>query len=154
MNYCLCYACIKLLHMGILIWLPYYIKAELKIDNNVEGLIMILYGAGGIIGGVFAGILSDKVVDRSYVVVPMLVAAVPMINVLNFILGKSSFGSFVVIFVVGALISGGSNLVSAVVAADMCDLETQLEAKSTLTGVIDASGGIGASFGQFIVTST
>lgn len=30
-NYCACYACMKLLHMAILIWIPYYMDANLHI---------------------------------------------------------------------------------------------------------------------------
>lgn len=151
LNYCLCYACIKLLHMGILIWLPYYMDEVLKISLKVEGAIMILYGGGGIFGGIFSGYLSDKVSDRSFVLVGMLGAALPMILLLDSILGTSDLISYLVVFIMGCLVSGGSNLLSAVVAADMCDLESELEAKSTLTGLIDASGGVGASIGQLSV---
>ena len=150
-NYCICYACIKLLHMAILISLPYYTEEVLKIDDRIEGALMVLYGVGGICGGVTSGYLSDQVSDRSYVLLVMLSAGLPMFFLLDSMLGTSNAISFLVMFILGCLISGGSTLVSAVVAADMCELETELEAKSTLTGLVDASGGVGASVGQLLV---
>jgi sugar phosphate permease len=150
-NYCACYACVKLLHMAILIWIPYYLEVVLRVNMNVEGILMILYSVGGVVGGIFSGYISDKVEDRSYVMLAMLVASVPMINLMNFEFGRSNGMSFVIIFVIGALISGGSNLLSGVIAADMCDLDGETEAKSTLTGLVDCSGGLGASLGQILV---
>ena len=151
-NYCACYACIKLMHLGILIWLPFYLEIGLKLNMRTEGIIMILYGGGGIIGGITSGYISDRTSDRSYVLVAMLIGAIPMVIALYFILGNSNVLSYLCILLVGGLVSGSSNLLSAVVAADMCDLDTEQEAKSTLTGLIDASGGVGAALGQIIVT--
>lgn len=151
-NYCLCYSCIKLLHMAILIWIPYYLEVELEMNIGQEGILMILYSLGGVIGSVTSGILSDHVSDRSYVLLIMLSLSFPIVNLLGFELGTSTKVSFGISFIIGGLISGGSNLLSAVIAADMCDLETQVEAKSTLTGLVDAFGGFGASLGQFVVT--
>ena len=121
------------------------------LDDRIEGVLMILYGVGGICGGVISGYLSDKVSDRSYVLLAMFSASIPMFFLLDGMLGTSNAFSFLIMFILGCLISGGSNLLSAVVAADMCDLETEVEAKSTLTGLVDASGGIGASIGQLLV---
>ena len=151
LNYCMCYSCIKMLHMAILISLPYYTEEVLMLDDRIEGVLMILYGVGGICGGVISGYLSDKVSDRSYVLLAMFSASIPMFFLLDGMLGTSNAFSFLIMFILGCLISGGSNLLSAVVAADMCDLETEVEAKSTLTGLVDASGGIGASIGQLLV---
>ncbi|OMJ91454.1 hypothetical protein SteCoe_6041 [Stentor coeruleus] len=150
-NYCLCYSCIKLLHMAILIWIPYYLEVELDMNFSQEGILMILYSLGGVIGSVTSGILSDHVSDRSYILLIMLSLSFPIINILGFELGTSTKVSFGISFIIGGLISGGSTLLSAVVAADMCDLETKVEAKSTLTGLVDAFGGFGASLGQFAI---
>jgi OPA family sugar phosphate sensor protein UhpC-like MFS transporter len=150
-NYCACYACMKLLHMAILIWIPYYMEVKLHINIELEGVLMVLYSVGGVLGSVVSGILSDKVSDRSFVLIIMLLISIPIISLLGFELGTSIYLSFVISFIIGVMIGGGSNLLSAVVAADMCDLETHVEAKSTLTGLVDAFGGIGASLGQFIV---
>lgn len=150
-NYCICYACIKLLHMAILIWIPYYLEVELKINIKMEGVLMILYSLGGVAGSITSGYLSDKVADRSYVLIVMLIAAFPIIIFLSFELGTSIIISFIVSFIIGILIGGGSTLLCAVVAADMCDLDTTHEAKSIFTGLVDAFGGVGASLGQYIV---
>lgn len=153
-SYCSCYGCVKLIHLSIMIWVPYYMYDTLSISSEIGGIIMILYSLGGVTGGIFSGFISDHVSDRSYVLLAMIMASVPMINFLNFELGSSQLWSFVLMFSVGFLISGGSNFLSAVIAADMCDLDTETEAKSTLTGLVDASGGIGASLGQLIVRLT
>lgn len=150
-SYCSCYGCVKLIHLSIMIWVPYYMYDTLSIDTRIGGIIMILYSLGGVTGGIFSGLISDHISDRSYVLLSMIMASVPMLNLLNFQLGSSQFWSFVLMFTVGFLVSGGSNFLSAVIAADMCDLDTETEAKSTLTGLVDASGGIGASLGQLIV---
>ena len=150
--YCGCYACIKFIHLSIMIWVPYYMYETIHIDSKTGGIIMVLYSIGGISGGIFSGLISDHVSDRSYVLLAMIMASVPMISLLNFELGHSELWSFVFIFVVGFLISGGSNFLSGVIAADMCELDTKFEAKSTLTGLVDASGGFGAAIGQVIVS--
>lgn len=149
--YCACYACIKFIHLSIMIWVPYYMYETIHIETKIGGIIMVLYSVGGIIGGISSGFISDRVSDRSYVLLAMIMGSVPMISLLNFELGNSELWSFVFIFVVGFLISGGSNFLSGVIAADMCELNTEFEAKSTLTGLVDASGGIGAAIGQLIV---
>jgi sugar phosphate permease len=149
--YCACYACVKLIHLSIMIWVPYFMYDSLGMDTKIGGIIMMLYSFGGILGGIFSGVISDKVPDRSYVLLGMTMASVPMINLFSFQLGKSDWLSCLFMIIVGFLVSGGSNFLSAVIAADMCDLETETEAKSTLTGLVDASGGIGASFGQMLV---
>ena len=149
--YCSCYACTKLIHLSIMIWVPYFMYDNLQMSNKIGGIVMVLYSLGGIIGGIFSGVISDKVPDRSYVLLGMTMASVPMINLLSFQLGKSDGLSCFFMLIVGFLVSGGSNFLSGVIAADMCDLETETEAKSTLTGLVDASGGIGASLGQIMV---
>ncbi|OMJ92074.1 hypothetical protein SteCoe_5280 [Stentor coeruleus] len=150
-NYCACYGCMKLLHMAILIWIPYYMEVKLRINIEYEGVLMILYSVGGVVGSIISGILSDKVSDRSFILMVMLLISFPIITLLGLELGASIYFSFAISFIIGMMIGGGSNLLSAVVAADMCDLETHFEAKSTLTGLVDACGGIGASLGQFLV---
>ena len=88
-NYCACYACIKLMYLGILIWIPYYLEVGLMLNIKIEGTIMVLYGGGGIIGAILSGYISDKTSDRSYVLIAMLIAAIPMIILLYFFLGTS-----------------------------------------------------------------
>ncbi|OMJ79156.1 hypothetical protein SteCoe_20903 [Stentor coeruleus] len=150
-SYCICYACVKLLHMAILIWIPYYLEVELAINIQIEGVLMILYSIGGVFGSVVSGHLSDKVADRSFVLMFMLIGAFPIIILLSFVLGTSNIISCIVCFVTGILIGGGSSLLCAVVAADMGDLNTTYEAKSIFTGFVNAFGSIGASLGQYII---
>lgn len=138
-------------------WLPFFVTVEIGLTGMVKGSLTSLYDIGGIVGSISCGWLTDKVGSRTAVITPMLVLTVPIF--LLFRLGNSEnyWIFFVLTPICGFLVAGASNLISSTVAADLAqneEIKHNKEALSTVAGIIDGTGGIGASLGQVIVTYT
>lgn len=55
----LCYAGLKLVNYGFLMWLPYYLGTAYGFSLNLIGIVASLYDLGAVSGSVFAGVISD-----------------------------------------------------------------------------------------------
>ncbi|KAK7492866.1 hypothetical protein BaRGS_00015813 [Batillaria attramentaria] len=153
--YALSYAFLKLVNYSFFFWLPFYLSGAYGLPETTADEVSIWYDIGGIIGGTIAGFISDRLQKRGIVVVPMLILAVPML----FIYGLAGIAGRVVIncvmlTFVGLMIGGVANLISAAISADLGrqkQLQGNSEALSTVTGIVDGTGSLGAALGQVAV---
>ena len=153
--YSLAYAFLKLVNYAFFFWLPFYLSEAYGWREATADQLSTWYDVGGIIGGTVAGFISDRFGKRAVVVVPMLVLGIPML----YVYGTVSAGGQMVVNAVmlsctGFLIGGVSNLISAAIAADLGRqdaLAGNSEALSTVTGIVDGSGSLGAAVGQVAV---
>lgn len=123
----------------------------------LKGTLTSLFDLGGIVGSIGCGWLTDRMGSRTVVITPMLVLTIPVF--LLFRLGNSQdyWIFFLLTPICGFLVGGASNMISSTVAADLAqneEVNSNKEAMSTVTGIIDGSGGIGAAVGQVLVRYT
>ncbi|BFZ08280.1 hypothetical protein BsWGS_11319 [Bradybaena similaris] len=151
--YSLAYAFLKLVNYSFFFWLPFYLNNALNWAETDADKLSTLYDIAGIVGGTLVGFISDRVGKRAVLIVPMLLVSIP-----SLFLYSNSPNSFVVnsalMFLVGFFIGGAANLISSAVSADLgCQkqLRGNDRALSTVTGVIDGTGSLGAALGQIAV---
>jgi sugar phosphate permease len=138
----------------MIMWLPFFVTVKVGLAGIEKGTLTSLYDIGGIVGSILCGWLTDRVGSRTVVITPMLMLTVPIFILYR--LGNSSdyWIFFILTPICGLLVSGASNLISSTVAADLAqneEIKNDKEALSTVAGIIDGTGGIGASIGQVIV---
>ncbi|KAK7508600.1 hypothetical protein BaRGS_00000166 [Batillaria attramentaria] len=153
--YALACAFVKMVNYSFFFWLPFYLTRAYSLPETTADRLSIWYDVGAIFGSTMAGFLSDRFHRRTIVVVPMLILAVPMLFVYGMadVAGRAQVNG-TMLFCVGALISGVANFVSAAVSADLGrqkQLHGNSEALSTVTGIIDGTGCMGAAIGQVAV---
>lgn len=154
--YGLAYACLKLVNYSFFFWLPYYLHNKFNWDASVASALSAWYDVGGLLGGILAGGLSDlPCISRHWVNTIFLLACVPCLFGYRATPGDPMILNSCVMGLTGFVIAGPSNLLSAVMGADLSRMP-HLRGKrilSTVTGFIDGTGSLGAAFGQLIVPS-
>ncbi|XP_065910363.1 sugar phosphate exchanger 3-like isoform X1 [Dysidea avara] len=153
--YALSYACLKLVNYSFFFWLPYYLnKAYPSWATPTEAaLLSTLYDVGGIIGCIVGGIISDLVGRRCPIVVTMLLSAMGFLFVYQ-AYGDTPTKNAILMAIAGVFVGGPANLISSAISADLRKqpaLKGDSEALSTVTGIIDGTGSVGAAIGQTII---
>mmetsp|Transcript_13091 Transcript_13091/g.24470 ORF Transcript_13091/g.24470 Transcript_13091/m.24470 type:complete len:451 (-) Transcript_13091:20-1372(-) len=148
--YGLAFACAKLLQYALFLWLPYYLKS-LDMDDTTIGIISFSCDIGGIAGSIFVGYLSDRFRRRGAVCAALLLLSIPLLMAFKETPANNTFLYIVLAAVVGALTGGPANIISSACAADLAtrgEAQFNRKALSTVTGIIDGIGGLGAGLGQ------
>jgi len=131
-----------------MLWLPKYAVNYLHFDDNLKALIAIFYDVGTILGSFVLGFISDLLWGKRIIVsfISLLLAAIGhfflIIELENWLL-------FTLIFFLGFLVGGISNIICAPVCADIAK-RGQLTSESqigTVSGIVDGCGSFGASIG-------
>ncbi|NXP77376.1 G6PT3 protein, partial [Ramphastos sulfuratus] len=178
-EFSLCLLFAKLVSYTFLYWLPLYIVnvGEVLGPERQEGAghgehllttllslaahfgakeagdLSTLFDVGGILGGIFAGLISDYAGGRATTCCVMLVVAAPMLFLYNHI-GQNGIGTSIAMLVVcGALVNGPYALITTAVSADLGtheSLKGNAKALSTVTAIIDGTGSIGAALGPLL----
>ncbi|KAF4322493.1 hypothetical protein BBO99_00002653 [Phytophthora kernoviae] len=149
--YSLSYACLKSVNYALFFWIPFYLTVSLHMENSQAGTFSMLYDAGQILGGFVSGIISDRMGVRSPVVVTMLLLSCVT---LYFMDGASYEMTAILLLGSGFMLGGPANLISTAISADLGTHESirgNAEALSTVTGIIDGTGSIGAALVQYLV---
>uniref|UniRef100_A0A8D0G6E2 Glucose-6-phosphate exchanger SLC37A2 n=1 Tax=Sphenodon punctatus TaxID=8508 RepID=A0A8D0G6E2_SPHPU len=152
-EFSLCLLFAKLVSYTFLYWLPLYIVNVAHFSAKEAGDMSTLFDAGGIIGGILAGLISDYSDGRATTCCVMLIAAAPMLFLYNHI-GQNGIGTSIAMLIVcGALVNGPYALITTAVSADLgtheC-LKGNSKALSTVTAIIDGTGSIGAALGPLL----
>lgn len=135
------YFFIKYIRYALLFWLPYYLAGTLGHADDHAAYLSNAFEAGGIVGVIALGILSDRVRQWSRATVSLLslaglsaalllCAALPKHDALLTVLGLS---------LVGALLYGPDALLSGAAAQDVGGRA----AASTATGLVNGVGSVG-----------
>uniref|UniRef100_A0A8C6LPM3 Solute carrier family 37 member 1 n=1 Tax=Nothobranchius furzeri TaxID=105023 RepID=A0A8C6LPM3_NOTFU len=143
----------KLVSYTFLFWLPLYITKAAHLDAKRAGDLSTLFDVGGIVGGVLAGVTSDKLGKRASTCAVMLLLAAPMLYGFSMI---SEFGlgpTIGMLLVCGGLVNGPYALITTAVSADLGthkSLKGNARALSTVTAIIDGTGSVGAAVGPLL----
>ncbi|XP_068602087.1 glucose-6-phosphate exchanger SLC37A1 [Brachionichthys hirsutus] len=149
--FCLLFA--KLVNYTFLFWLPLYMTKAAHLDAKKAGDLSTLFDVGGIVGGILAGVISDKLGRRATTCGIMLLLAAPTLYGFSMI---SRFGmgpTIAMLLVCGGLVNGPYALITTAVSADLGthkSLKGNARALSTVTAIIDGTGSIGAALGPLL----
>ncbi|XP_037543051.1 glucose-6-phosphate exchanger SLC37A1, partial [Nematolebias whitei] len=144
-EFSLCLLFAKLVSYTFLFWLPLYITKAAHLDAKKAGDLSTLFDVGGIVGGILAGVISDKLGKRATTCAVMLLLAAPMLYGFSMI---SEFGlgpTIVMLLVCGGLVNGPYALITTAVSADLGthkSLKGNARALSTVTAIIDGTGSV------------
>ncbi|XP_053184856.1 glucose-6-phosphate exchanger SLC37A1 [Scomber japonicus] len=152
-EFSLCLLFAKLVSYTFLFWLPLYITKAAHLDAKRAGDLSTLFDVGGIVGGILAGVISDKSGKRASTCAVMLLLAAPTLYVFSMI---SEFGlgpTVAMLLVCGGLVNGPYALITTAVSADLGthkSLKGNARALSTVTAIIDGTGSVGAALGPLL----
>uniref|UniRef100_A0A4W5RMK1 Solute carrier family 37 member 1 n=1 Tax=Hucho hucho TaxID=62062 RepID=A0A4W5RMK1_9TELE len=141
-EFSLCLLFAKLVSYTFLFWLPLYITKAAHLDAKKAGELSTLFDVGGIVGGILAGVISDKLGKRATTCAVMLLLAAPTVSL-----------SLCMLLVCGGLVNGPYALITTAVSADLGthkSLKGNSRALSTVTAIIDGTGSVGAAIGPLL----
>uniref|UniRef100_A0A671SKU0 Solute carrier family 37 member 1 n=1 Tax=Sinocyclocheilus anshuiensis TaxID=1608454 RepID=A0A671SKU0_9TELE len=152
-EFSLCLLFAKLVSYTFLFWLPLYITKAAHLDAKKAGDLSTLFDVGGIVGGILAGVISDKLGKRATTCAVMLLLAAPTLYGFSMM---SQFGlgpTIGMLLVCGGLVNGPYALITTAVSAGLGthkSLKGNARALSTVTAIIDGTGSIGAAVGPLL----
>ncbi|XP_072012706.1 glucose-6-phosphate exchanger SLC37A2 isoform X2 [Engystomops pustulosus] len=154
-EFSLCLLFAKLVSYTFLYWLPLYIANVAHFDPQKAGDMSTLFDAGGILGGILAGLISDYIGGRAITCTIMLILTAPMLFIYNHF-GQTAVSTTVAMLIIcGMLVNGPYSLITTAVSADLGTHESlrgNAKALSTVTAIIDGSGSIGAALGPTLAS--
>lgn len=138
------YFFMKLIRYVLLFWLPYYMQDALGYSKALAGNLPLAFEAGGALGSLTIGWLSDRVFRGQRLKVGLgalvgLAAALPLYGALA---GRGVAPNAVALAAVGFLLFGPDSLLSATAAQDLGGRSQA----GTAAGVINGLGSTGAVF--------
>lgn len=167
-EFSLCLFFAKMVSYIYLYWLPNYIHVQSHLNADESAVLSTTFDWGGVVGGIFAGVLSDKTKMSATTCTIMLSVAIPVIylnqQMFSDICPLSEEGGIpihdscfvwtnVVLFITGLLVNGPYALITTAVSAELGQhpsLSGSAKALSTVTAIIDGTGSLGTT-ASFIV---
>jgi OPA family glycerol-3-phosphate transporter-like MFS transporter 1/2 len=120
-EFSLCFFFAKFVSYTFLFWLPFYLQA-LGFSAGMAGTLSTVFDIGGIVGGIFAGWLSDKLQRRAVVASGFMALSVPALVAYRAVVVSADTPlptNAVLMFVVGVLVNGTYALITTAVSADL-----------------------------------
>ncbi|TKS66780.1 Glucose-6-phosphate exchanger SLC37A1 [Collichthys lucidus] len=152
-EFSLCLLFAKLVSYTFLFWLPLYITKAAHLDAKKAGDLSTLFDVGGIVGGILAGVISDKLGKRASTCAVMLLLAAPTLYGFSMISELGLGPTVGMLLVCGGLVNGPYSLITTAVSADLGthkSLKGNARALSTVTAIIDGTGSVGAALGPLL----
>lgn len=147
----------KLVAYTFLYWLPFYLKntdvGGHSLTDQDAGYLSTIYDVGGVVGGISAGLISDRLEGRALTSATFLCIAIPALFLFRAYGHISVFFSISLMFLMGLLINGPYALITTAVSADLGtheSLKGNPRALSTVTAIIDGTGSVGAAIGPLL----
>lgn len=152
--YALAYACLKSTNYALFFWLPLYLKDSRGYSSSRADFISMLFDAGQIFGAGIAGYVTDRTGRRAPITFVMILIATGFLVLLepDWIHSSDSV-VMLLLFVTGYFMGGPANLISGCISADLGTHESVrgTKAMSTVAGIIDGTGSLGAAVVQYLV---
>ncbi|XP_055832173.1 putative glycerol-3-phosphate transporter 4 [Solanum dulcamara] len=155
--FALCLFFSKLVAYTFLYWLPFYLSQTAIGGEYVAvksaGNLSALFDVGGIVGGILAGHLSDKLDARATTAASFMYAAIPSMLLYRKYGGTSKFMNILLMMIAGLFVNGPYALITTAVSADLgthSSLKGDSRALATVTSIIDGTGSMGAALGPLL----
>ncbi|CBI38455.3 unnamed protein product, partial [Vitis vinifera] len=155
--FALCLFFAKLVAYTFLYWLPFYISQTAiggeYMSVKSAGNLSTLFDVGGIVGGIFAGYISDKLNARAIIAASFMYAAIPSMLLYRLYGSISQTLNIVLMMTAGLFVNGPYALITTAVSADLGthkSLRGDSRALATVTAIIDGTGSVGAALGPLL----
>ena len=145
---CICY--------NVSIFILFYDLAEIGgeyVSVKSAGNLSTLFDVGGIVGGILAGYMSDKLNARAITAASFMYAAIPSMLLYRTYGSISKTVNIVLMMTAGLFINGPYALITTAVSADLgthSSLRGDSRALATVTAIIDGTGSMGAALGPLL----
>lgn len=123
------------------------------ISVKSAGNLSTLFDVGGIIGGILAGYVSDKLRARATTAASFMYAAIPAMLLYRKYGSISKASNILLMMLAGLLVNGPYALITTAVSADLgthSSLKGDSRALATVTAIIDGTGSMGAALGPLL----
>ncbi|KAJ0048166.1 hypothetical protein Pint_15781 [Pistacia integerrima] len=155
--FALCLFFAKLVAYTFLYWLPFYLsQTEIGgeyMSVKTAGNLSTLFDVGGIVGGILAGYISDKLKARAITAATFMYAAIPCMLLYRTYGGVSQTLNILLMMLAGLFINGPYALITTAVSADLgthSSVRGDSRALATVTAIIDGTGSVGAALGPLL----
>ncbi|XP_057869747.2 putative glycerol-3-phosphate transporter 1 [Cryptomeria japonica] len=156
-SYALCLFFSKLVAYTFLYWLPFYIKHSdiggKILSHKTAGNLSTLFDVGGVMGGILAGHISDRLEARAITAVIFLYSAIPALLLYRIYGSISMYVNIPLMMAAGLFVNGPYSLITTAVSADLGthnSLKGNSRALATVTAIIDGTGSVGAALGPLL----
>ncbi|KAI9401446.1 hypothetical protein POPTR_001G124200v4 [Populus trichocarpa] len=155
--FALCLFFAKLVAYTFLYWLPFYIS-QTAIDgkylsDGTAGNLSTFFDVGGVVGGILAGHISDRLDARAITAASFMYCSIPALFFYRSY-GHLSLGlNIAFMLLTGMLVNGPYALITTAVSADLgthSSLKGNSRALATVTAIIDGTGSVGAAIGPLL----
>lgn len=122
-------------------------------SSATSGDLSTIFDVGGVIGGILAGHISDKLDARAITSATFMYCAIPVMYIYQRFGDINLPINVVLMFVTGIFVNGPYALITTAVSADLgthSSLEGNSRALSTVTAIIDGTGSVGAAIGPLL----
>jgi OPA family glycerol-3-phosphate transporter-like MFS transporter 1/2 len=123
------------------------------LDEKAAGQLSTLFDVGGVVGGILAGHISDKMNARAITAAGFMYCAIPSLFLYRTYGSVNLTLNIVLMVVAGMLINGPYALITTAVSADLgthSSLQGNGRALATVTAIIDGTGSMGAAVGPLL----
>ncbi|KAF8412460.1 hypothetical protein HHK36_000424 [Tetracentron sinense] len=155
--FALCLFFSKLVAYTFLYWLPFYLSHTAiggeYMSVKSAGNLSTLFDVGGIVGGILAGYISDKLKARAITAASFMYAAIPAMFIYYSYGSTSKSMNIILMMIAGLFVNGPYALITTAVSADLgthSSLKGDSRALATVTAIIDGTGSVGAALGPLL----
>ncbi|KAK3040067.1 hypothetical protein RJ639_027793 [Escallonia herrerae] len=155
--FALCLFFAKLVAYTFLYWLPFYISHTAidgkYLSDEAAGNLSTLFDVGGVVGGILAGHISDRLDARAITAASFMYCAIPALFLYRSYGHISMTVNIVFMLITGMFVNGPYALITTAVSADLgthSSLKGNSRALATVTAIIDGTGSIGAAIGPLL----
>uniref|UniRef100_A0A0E0I7D4 Major facilitator superfamily (MFS) profile domain-containing protein n=1 Tax=Oryza nivara TaxID=4536 RepID=A0A0E0I7D4_ORYNI len=155
--FALCLFFSKLVAYTFLYWLPFYIShtpiGGEYLSDALAGSLSTIFDVGGVLGGVLAGHISDRLNARAVTAASFMYCAIPALFLYRTYGSMSIMWNICLMFITGMFVNGPYALITTAVSADLgthSSLNGNSRALATVTAIIDGTGSVGAAIGPLL----
>lgn len=123
------------------------------LSNETAGNLSTMFDVGGVLGGILAGHISDRLNARAITAASFMYCAIPALFLYRSYGHISLYLNIVLMFITGMFVNGPYALITTAVSADLgthSSLKGNSRALATVTAIIDGTGSVGAALGPLM----
>lgn len=116
-------------------------------------MLSTIFDVGGVLGGISAGFISDRLDARAVTSIIFLVCSIPALVIYRIYGSISMYFNISLMFLSGYFVNGPYALITTAVAADLGtqdSIKGNSRALATVTAIIDGTGSVGAALGPLL----
>lgn len=123
------------------------------LSDAMAGSLSTVFDVGGVLGGILAGHISDRLNARAITAASFMYCAIPALFLYRTYGSMSMTWNICLMFITGMFVNGPYALITTAVSADLgthSSLNGNSRALATVTAIIDGTGSVGAAIGPLL----